>query len=399
MGLKLGGINIGFGAGNELLPAYIRDGKEHSRLVDNGDGTNREIEYTDALTDDEKAAYQDVPTNMFYDTVITVGFSVELELGIIEGTLDFGRILSSIIGDLTGIVVEMPSTTKGYSSAHFRLDVSLMVDIYDLTKSELKIELINVTETGYESLWLGAYYVNNTIYLNLEDAFNIQKVAIGGLNIAEILKDYIIEFDTEKALFTAGSSAQAASTDEAFVASDAQTSDINLSDKELALSMLINKDLFTLKFYQEINGGVQVELNTSDSINLSVDVALGLDGDRYNKDSVYTASEQDKEALVGKLKDTNAAYYVFRADENGYYVKESNGSYVRAITPDMSLDGVTRYAKYRVMLDEAANKPYAMKVVDNGKGDGSEVLGTTKEEVIVSGEPRYRIHQLPYVRA
>lgn len=258
---------------------------------------------------------------MFYDTVITVGFSVELELGITEGTLDFGRILSSIIGDLTGIVVEMPSTTKGYSSAHFRLDVSLMVDIYDLTKSELKIELINVTETGYESLWLGAYYVNNTIYLNLEDAFNIQKVAIGGLNIAEILKDYIIDFDTEKALFTAGSSAQAASTDEAFVASDAQTSDINLSDKELALSMLINKDLFTLKlgdqlfdtileyipedllgfdikdlFYQEINGGVQVELNTSDSINLSVDVALGLDGDRYNKDSVYTASEQDKES-------------------------------------------------------------------------------------------------------
>ena len=70
----------------------------------------------------------------------------------------------------------------------------------DLTKSELKIELINVTETGYESLWLGAYYVNNTIYLNLEDAFNIQKVAIGGLNIAEILKDYIIDFDTEKAL-------------------------------------------------------------------------------------------------------------------------------------------------------------------------------------------------------
>lgn len=84
MGLKLGGINIGFGAGNELLPAYIRDGKEHSRLVDNGDGTNREIEYTDALTDDEKAAYQDVPTNMFYDTVITVGFSVELEFGITE---------------------------------------------------------------------------------------------------------------------------------------------------------------------------------------------------------------------------------------------------------------------------------------------------------------------------
>lgn len=146
--------------------------------------------------------------------------------------------------------------------------------------------------------------------------------------------------------------------------------------------MLINKDLFTLKlgdklfdtileyipedllgfdikdlFYQEINGGVQVELNTSDSINLSVDVALGLDGDRYNRDSVYTASEQDKEALVGKLKDTNAAYYVFRADENGYYVKESNGSYVRAITPDMSLDGVTRYANTELCSTKPQTNP------------------------------------------
>ena len=114
---------------------------------------------------------------------------MELELGITEGTLDFGQILSNIIGNLAGIVVEMPSTTKGYSSAHFRLDVSLMVDIYDLTKSELKLELINITESGYESLWLGAYYVNNTIYLNLEEAFNIQKVAIGGLNIAELLNN------------------------------------------------------------------------------------------------------------------------------------------------------------------------------------------------------------------
>ncbi|HBW05592.1 MAG TPA: hypothetical protein DEF02_03285, partial [Clostridiales bacterium] len=352
MGLKLGGIEIGFGAGEELLPAYIRDGKAHSTFVKSGE-LNKEIEYTD----ETKNVYdfEDIPTNMFYDTIITVGFSVELEFGITEGTLDFGKILSSIIGDLTGVVVEMPSTTKGYSSAHFRLDVSLMVDIYDLTKSELKLELINVTETGYESLWLGAYYVNNTIYVNLEEAFNIQKFAVGGLNIAEILKDYIIDFDSDDEYFVAGDE-QTASTSEAFVASGAQASDVDLSDKELALSMLINKDLLTLKlgdklfdtileyipedllgfdikdlFYQEINGGLQVELNTSDSINLSVDVALGLDGDRYNKDSDYAGTDADKESLANKVNNSEI-YYVFKQDANGNYVKGENGNYVRAIT-------------------------------------------------------------------
>lgn len=35
-----------------------------------------------------------------------------------------------------------------------------------------------------------------------------------------------------------------------------------------------------------------------------------------------------------------------------------------------------------------------MKVVDNGKGDGSEVLGTTKEEVIVSGDDAEYIYKL-----
>ena len=179
-------------------------------------------------------------------------------------------------------------------------------------------------------MWLGAYYVNNTIYVNLKDAFNIQKFAIGGLNIAEILKDYIIDFDSDDEYFVAGGS-QTASTSEAFVASGTQSSAIDLSDKELALSMLINRDLLTLKlgdklfdtileyipedllgfdikdlFYQEINGGLQVELNTSDSINLSVDVALGLDGDRYNTDSEYvkltdeTAKAEQNESLANK---------------------------------------------------------------------------------------------------
>lgn len=415
MGLKLGGIEIGFGAGEELLPAYIRDGKAHS-CFDNG----KEIEYTDETKN--SYTFEDIPTNMFYDTIITVGFSVELELGITEGKLDFGKILSSIIGDLTGVVVEMPSTAKGYSSAHFRLDVSLMVDIYDLTKSELKIELINMTETGYESLWLGAYYVNNTIYVNLKDAFNIQKFAIGGLNIAEILKDYIIDFDSDDEYFVAGGS-QTASTSEAFVASGAQSSAVDLSDKELALSILINRDLLTLKlgdklfdtileyipedllgfdikdlFYQEVNGGLQVELNTSDSINLSVDVALGLDGDRYNTDSEYvkltdeTAKAEQNESLANKVNGS-ANYYVFKQSDTGHYVKSGNS--VRAITSKEENDvkAGDRYAKYKVKTDEGVNVPYLVEVLDNGKGDGSEVLSKTRLPMLADGEESIVIYK------
>lgn len=53
------------------------------------------------MSDEEKAKFADIPTNPFYDTIITVGFSVEFEFGITEGTLDFGKIISAIVGNLT----------------------------------------------------------------------------------------------------------------------------------------------------------------------------------------------------------------------------------------------------------------------------------------------------------
>ena len=93
MGLSLGGINLGFGSGIELLPDYIIDGKVHSFSLN-----NVETPYTRDLADDVKVTVPDMPTNPFYDTKITVEFSVELDFGITEGTLDFGRIFSNILG-------------------------------------------------------------------------------------------------------------------------------------------------------------------------------------------------------------------------------------------------------------------------------------------------------------
>jgi len=136
------------------------------------------------------------------------------------------------------------------------------------------------------------------------------------------------------------------------------------------------KDLF----YQEINGGLQVELNTSDSINLTVDVALGLDGDRYNKDFDYAGTDADKESLANKVN-VSEIYYVFKQDADGNYIKGENGNYVRAITSkeENEVAAKDRYAKYKVKTDEGIKEPYLVKVLDNGKGDGSELLDTTQK--------------------
>lgn len=412
-GLKVGGLNIDFGAGNELLPDYIRDGKAHSRVEVGTDGLKEEHVYESKLSDTEKEKFADVPTNPFYDTIITLGFSVELEFGITEGTLDFGKIISAIVGNLTGIVVEMPSTTKGYSSVHFRLDVSLMLDIYDLTKSELKLELINITETGYESLWAGIYYINNTVYLNLEDTFNIQKVAIGGLNIAEILKDYIIDFDTEE-MFVYKPRTQSGSTNEAFVADDSTTSgEVDFTNKDLALALLINKDKLTLAlgnilfrtvleyipedllgfklkdlFYEEVTGNLKIDLDTSDSINLALGASLGLVGERFNSfATVTTAGDSDEEKIaIENISNGSEKYYVFRKQgeavaidsttsaQTGYFVQSDNKQYFRAITPGENVAADKLYVRYRVARE--GGRFVMREVLDNGKGDGSEVLGT-----------------------
>lgn len=60
-GLKVGGLNIDFGAGNELLPDYIRDGKAHSRVEVGTDGLKEEYVYESKLSDTEKRNLQTFP--------------------------------------------------------------------------------------------------------------------------------------------------------------------------------------------------------------------------------------------------------------------------------------------------------------------------------------------------
>ena len=111
--------------------------------------------------------YEEFPLVIFYDSTIEVSFSVELELSIDEGILDVGPLFEGFLGDLNGVKIEIPATTKGYSSAHFRFDFSLKLDMYDITNSEIVAELYAIGITGYETLWLGIYYIQDVIYLNV----------------------------------------------------------------------------------------------------------------------------------------------------------------------------------------------------------------------------------------
>ncbi|MDE6059947.1 MAG: hypothetical protein K2G31_00515, partial [Clostridia bacterium] len=415
MGLSLGRLSLGFGSGIELLPGYIIDGKVHSFSLD---GVT--TQYTRDLPDDVKATVADMPTNPFYDTTITVGFSVELDFGITEGTLDFGRIFSNILGDLTGLVIDLPSTTKGYSSAHFRLDVRLMLDMQNITNSELSIELFTVTEAGYDLKWIGLYYINSSVYMDFSDAFDIPKMRLTDFHFGDYLGGL---FSTDmNNLFVAGANT-ADSAGDALAAADSVTSakgDVDFTNNDLALAFLFNKDLLTIAlgdklfktvldyipkdllgfdihtlFYDEINGSLQIKLDTSDMVDLELKVALGLAGGRYEKAAVYENNgdniSKELQSVITQIQENdNNKFYVFRpqggldingceSTQKGYYIMGSDGTYMRAAKPTDSTvnatgENTTMYVKYRVFFE--SGQLVLREVIDNLSGDGNEKLGT-----------------------
>ena len=110
----------------------------------------------------------------------------------------------------------MPATSKGYSSAHFRLDLSIVLDFAELTNSEIAVELINIAETGAENVWLGVYYLGGAFYLDAP-YFNIPKLSITAPFITDLINDLLgdilnEEVYTENELPGASSEAMAASS-------------------------------------------------------------------------------------------------------------------------------------------------------------------------------------------
>ena len=396
VGLELGGIEIEFGGTDSLVPDYVTAGK--TKTPAKYDGTQDKAytydENTGVYTEVEspqtgKEYYYDVSLAPFYNSVITVGMSVEFELSITEGQIDVGQIFAGILGDLDGIVIEIPETNKGYSSAHLRLDLSLMLDMQDLPGSEIAVELYNLSsETGAEVKWLAAYYLDGMLYIDLS-FFNMPKLAVPMTEISDFIEDKLgdllntsIYDDVE---ISGGSSSEAITADDTS-ASDGERADLTteekvasllISERRLALSVgnafmrylleniTIGGDPLGSLVYEDLLGGLDVVIDVSDGLDVSLDLALALTGDRYILVD-NNASEATDDVL----------YYVFKAgadgDAAGLFVYDTEEEVYRAAnTQDISA-GTTTYVRY-----EAANVDGEWVYYTYTEFDGMPEDGTT----------------------
>lgn len=396
VGLELGGIEIEFGGTDSLVPDYVTAGKTKTPAAYDGtqDKAYTYDENTGVYTEVESPQtgeeyYYDVSLAPFYNSVITVGMSVEFELSITEGQIDVGQIFAGILGDLDGIVIEIPETNKGYSSAHLRLDLSLMLDMQDLPGSEIAVELYNLSsETGAEVKWLAVYYLDGMLYIDLS-FFNMPKLAVPMTEISDFIEDKLgdllntsIYDDVE---ISGGSSSEAITADDTS-ASDDERADLTteekvasllISERRLALSVgnafmrylleniTIGGDPLGSLVYEDLLGGLDVVIDVSDGLDVSLDLALALTGDRYILVD-NNASEATDDVL----------YYVFKAgadgDAAGLFVYDTEEEVYRAAnTQDISA-GTTTYVRY-----EAANVDGAWVYYTYTKFDGTPADGTT----------------------
>ncbi len=396
VGLELGGIEIEFGGTDSLVPDYVTAGKTKTPAAYDGtqDKAYTYDENTGVYTEVESPQtgeeyYYDVSLAPFYNSVITVGMSVEFELSITEGQIDVGQIFAGILGDLDGIVIEIPETNKGYSSAHLRLDLSLMLDMQDLPGSEIAVELYNLSsETGAEVKWLAAYYLDGMLYIDLS-FFNMPKLAVPMTEISDFIEDMLgdllntsIYDDVE---ISGGSSSEAITADDTS-ASDDERADLTteekvasllISERRLALSVgnafmrylleniTIGDDPLGSLVYEDLLGGLDVVIDVSDGLDVSLDLALALTGDRYILVD-NNASEETDDVL----------YYVFKAgadgDAAGLFVYDTEEEVYRAASTQDISAGTTTYVRY-----EAANVDGEWVYYTYTEFDGTPADGTT----------------------
>ena len=332
LGLELGAIKIEVGADAEssVVPAFITAGK----------------------TPDGK---ESVPLAPFYDSVVSLSTSVEFELGITEGVLDFGGFLEDIVGPIGGVTIEMPETAKGYSSAHLRLDLYIMLNMYDLAQSELYIELYNLSnEAGAEVLWLGAYYSGMTVYLDLS-FFGLPRISAPLNEISGLIDEYLGDlldssiFDTV-VVPSAPAQSEGLAADEQSEEADItsvqdKVASLVISERRLALHVgnylmryiLSAFDIggITLAdlIYENLYGELDIEIYYGESLNVEIGARLALEGDRYVPFVELTDDNiDDVKAKIAELEnDENAAeeagYYIFTEGENGKYALTSDDEY------------------------------------------------------------------------
>ena len=312
LGLAIGGLNLEFGSEKSLVPDYILEGKsKHPVAYDEMLGKAYTYEngvYTpvdpsaEGFDGSAEIYYYDVPLTPFYDSVVTVGMSVEFELAITEGEVNLGEMLGGLVGDLDGVVVDIPATGKGYSSAHLRLDLTLVIDMQDLPSSQIAIELYNLSsEAGAEVKWLGAYYLNETVYLDLS-FFGLPKIAVPMTEIADMLRDLIDDLVEGTGIYddievpSAGEAITADGQDEAALGEDEfeeRVAQLLISNRTLQIAvgnafmryLLENITLGDVSLsdfvYEQLEGSLDITLDLSDFLDIGIGAELSLKGDRY----------------------------------------------------------------------------------------------------------------------
>lgn len=394
--LAVGGITLGFGGSESLLPGYILEGKTKTPSAYEGEAQGNAYTYANGVytkVDNPQVGtdyYYDVPLTPFYDTTITIGASVEVEIAITEGQIDVGEIFSSILGDLEGIVIQIPETNKGYSSAHLRLDATLMLDMQDLPSSELAVRLYNLSsESGAEVQWLAAYYMDDMLYIDLS-FFNMPKLAVpmteisdwieeklGELLNSSIYDDAEVGSSSSAEAITADDSVAPADTDEAAdLTTEERVASLLVSERRLSLSIgnalmryllsiiTINGDPIGDLVYDQLKGGLDVTIDVSNGLDVGLDLALVLEGDRYTylENAPYAGGER---------------YFVFKqspkdADpEEGLFILDEEGGYFREASARDLNEGVTTYVRYEAAYVDSGWKYYSYDAASDVTADGT----------------------------
>ena len=374
LGLAIGGLNLEFGSEKSLVPDYILEGKsKHPVAYDEMLGKAYTYEngvYTlvnpdpsaEGFDGSAEIYYYDVPLTPFYDSVVTVGMSVEFELAITEGEVNLGEMLGGLVGDLDGVVVDIPATGKGYSSAHLRLDLTLIIDMQDLPSSQIAIELYNLSsEAGAEVKWLGAYYLNETVYLDLS-FFGLPKIAVPMTEIADMLRDLIDDLVEGTGIYddievpSAGEAITADGQDEAALGEDEfeeRVAQLLISNRTLQIAvgnafmryLLENITLGDVSLsdfvYEQLEGSLDITLDLSDFLDIGIGAELSLKGDRYEPvvSEAAVTGERPEYVFVAAAEDATMP-------EEGWFTPDGD-NFREMGTTDVA-EGLPKYVRHEV---------------------------------------------------
>lgn len=373
LGLAIGGLNLEFGSEKSLVPDYILEGKSKHPVAYNEvlgkaytyeNGVYTPVDTNAAGFDgSEEIYYYDVPLTPFYNSVVTVGMSVEFELAITEGEVNLGEMLGGLVGDLDGVVVDIPATGKGYSSAHLRLDLTLIIDMQDLPSSQIAIELYNLSsEAGAEIKWLGAYYLNETVYLDLS-FFGLPKVAVPMTEIADMLRDLIDDLVEGTGIYddievpSAGEAITADGQDEAALGEDEfeeRVAQLLISNRTLQIAvgnafmryLLENITLGDVSLsdfvYEQLEGSLDITLDLSDFLDIGIGAELSLKGDRYEPVVSGAAfTDERPEYVFVKAEELDATM-----PEEGWFTPDGD-NFREMGTTDVA-EGLPKYVRHEV---------------------------------------------------